>query len=267
MLQTQPKIVFFDIDETLYLKAEKRIPNSIIEQVIPRLKAKGVIPAIATGRCIGAFPEALKPLLNEDGFELLVSVNGQYNCYQNQVISQYSLPFERIEQAIDKLNTLGIAYALVSHDEIAVSCATETVHNAIFPIKTDYIVEPNLHHQQAIYQLLAFFSESQEQQVIESGILGEDLRIVRWHTDGVDLLSKHNSKAKGIQDVLRYFGFSLGQAMAFGDGLNDLEMLSQVGIGIAMGNAEPALKALADYVTLPIDQDGILHALEHYGVI
>ena len=65
------KIVFFDIDYTLYIKDEARIPASVTEQVLPRLKAKGIIPAIATGRNYESFPKALKPLMNKDGFELL----------------------------------------------------------------------------------------------------------------------------------------------------------------------------------------------------
>ena len=70
------KIVFFDIDYTLYIKDEARIPTSITEQVLPRLKAKGIIPAIATGRNYEGFPKALKPLMNENGFELFVTING-----------------------------------------------------------------------------------------------------------------------------------------------------------------------------------------------
>ena len=56
------KIVFFDIDYTLYIKDEARIPTSVTEQVLPRLKAKGIIPAIATGRNYDGFPGALKAL-------------------------------------------------------------------------------------------------------------------------------------------------------------------------------------------------------------
>lgn len=263
----QPKIIFFDIDDTLYIKDEAYIPSSVTEQVLPRLREKGIIPAIATGRAIGSFPEALKPLLNPQGFELLVTINGQYNFYQEQVISHYPLAVERIEQVIDKLNSIGVAYALVGCDDVAVSEDNEMVKEALSPIRSDYIVEPNLHHRTAIYQILAFYPEFQEQKVIDSGVLGEDLKIIRWHSNAVDLLSKENSKARGILDVLAHFDVEKEETMAFGDGLNDLEMLSLVGMGIAMGNGEPSLKAVADYVTLPINQDGILIALEKLGVI
>lgn len=266
-LSEQPKIIFFDIDETLYIKAKERIPVSISEQVIPRLRAKGIIPAIATGRCFGVFPEALKPLLGERGFELLVTINGQHNSYKGELISQYPLAVERIEQAVSCLNRLSVPYGLVSEEEICVSENTSDVQEALFQISAQYTVEPDLYCRKPIFQLLAFFPASKQVEIEKSGLLGDDLKIVRWHNKAVDILSKHNSKAKGIRDVLDHFGFSMSQAMAFGDGLNDLEMLSMVGTGVAMGNGEQELKALADFVTNPIEQNGVLFALEQLGVI
>lgn len=263
----QPKIVFFDIDDTLYIKDEKRIPDSVIEQVLPRLKAKGIIPAIATGRSIGIFPEKLEPLLGKQGFELIVSINGQHNSFAGDLISHYPLETARIEQVIKTLKQLGIVYACVSADKVAVSENSEEVQTSLLPITGKYIVDPDWYQKRPIYQMLAFFPENREQEVVESGVLGSDLKIIRWHAEAVDLLNQHNSKARGISDVMQHFGLSLQDAMAFGDGLNDLEMLSQVGCGVAMGNGEPELKKVADFVTLPIEQDGILYALEKLGVI
>lgn len=55
--------------------------------------------------------------------------------------------------------------------------------------------------------------------------------------------------------------------MAFGDGGNDISMLEYVGIGVAMGNANPPVKERADFVTKDIDDDGIEYALRHFGLI
>lgn len=265
---SQPvKIVFFDIDETLYYKKEQRIPDSIFKQVLPRLKANNIIPAIATGRTFGAFPEALKPLMTPQGFELFITTNGQYNLYQNEIISEYPLSTARIERVIEKLIALNIEYAFVTADEIAVSNNSAEVEIALRPIKADYIVDANHHLNHKVIQLLAFFPQERTQEVIATGILEDDLKEVRWHPYAVDLLNKHNSKARGINDALTYLGLNIENAVAFGDGLNDLEMLSSVGFGVAMGNAETELKAIADYVTLPIEQDGILYALEQLKVI
>lgn len=265
---TQPiKIVFFDIDWTLLNTDEQTIPSSISEQVLPRLKAKGIIPAIATGRCVGAFPKALQPLLGKDGFELVVTINGQDNLYQGSPISEYKLSVERVEQVVEKLRSLGIEYAFVSREDIATSADNAVIHDSLMPIKADYCVNPTAYLQDDTVQMLAFYPQEQDLAVVQAGVLGEDLKAVRWHKNAVDILAKDNSKARGIQDVLDHFGFSIDNAMAFGDGHNDFEMLSTVGFGVAMGNADPNLKKVADFVTKPMWEDGILYALEELGVI
>ena len=261
------KIIFFDIDYTLYVKDEARIPTSITEQVIPRLKAKGIIPAIATGRNICGFPDALKPWLNEQGFELLVTINGQDNVYKGEQISAYRLTVERIAQATERLKQLGIKYAFVSREDVAVSADDDIVNLTTSPITKDYFVDPEYYLHDKTVQMLAYYPESRHQEVVNAGVLGSDLKDVRWHDEAVDILLKDNSKAKGIKDALAYFGLDIENAMAFGDGLNDIEMFESVGYAVAMGNAEPELKAIADFVTKDIREDGILYALEELGVI
>lgn len=62
-----------------------------------------------------------------------------------------------------------------------------------------------------------------------------------------------------------YFGEKedLSDTVAFGDSMNDIEVVQEAGIGVAMGNAVDALKKVADYVTAPIEEDGIYKACEH----
>ena len=55
--------------------------------------------------------------------------------------------------------------------------------------------------------------------------------------------------------------------MAFGDGGNDMAMLRFAGIGVAMGNANDEVKAVADYVTDGVDHDGVMNALRHFGIL
>lgn len=55
--------------------------------------------------------------------------------------------------------------------------------------------------------------------------------------------------------------------VAFGDSMNDMEMIEYAGLGIAMGNAIEPLKRVADFVTDPIDQDGVWHGLIHAGIL
>ena len=76
---------------------------------------------------------------------------------------------------------------------------------------------------------------------------------VRWHRTAVDVMPKATNKWTGCQWVLAQTGFAAAEAVAFGDGLNDREMLQGVGLGIAMGNGHPELKAIADRVAVMRD--------------
>ncbi|XJR89701.1 HAD hydrolase family protein [Elizabethkingia anophelis] len=75
------------------------------------------------------------------------------------------------------------------------------------------------------------------------------------------------SKQVGIEVFCKHYGIDVSQTMAFGDGGNDITMLKYVALGVAMGNANPEVKEIADYVTDDIDNDGILKALKHFEVI
>ena len=70
-----------------------------------------------------------------------------------------------------------------------------------------------------------------------------------------------------MDEIAHRFGFSLSDTMSFGDGGNDISMLQAAGVGVAMGNANDAVKEIADYVTSTVDDNGIANALRHYGVI
>lgn len=74
-------------------------------------------------------------------------------------------------------------------------------------------------------------------------------------------------KGHGIAAMLQALSFPQMRSFAFGDGQNDVCMFRSVDVRVAMGNAVPALKQVADFVTRDFDQDGLLYALQHYGIL
>ena len=74
-----------------------------------------------------------------------------------------------------------------------------------------------------------------------------------------DVIPTGSGKASAILTVLNHYHLTPAQAIAFGDGFNDLEMLKTAGTGVAMGNASPALKEAADDVCDPVWDEGIYH--------
>ena len=118
--------------------------------------------------------------------------------------------------------------------------------------------------EQDILQLTPFFTADYEQQLmahLTQCISG------RWHPEFTDITANGADKGKGILAIAQHEGLDPDHTIAFGDGGNDTSMIRQAGIGIAMGNAIDELKQQADYVTSTVDEDGILNALRHFGIV
>ncbi|MEH2360882.1 MAG: Cof-type HAD-IIB family hydrolase [Nostoc sp.] len=88
--------------------------------------------------------------------------------------------------------------------------------------------------------------------------------IVPWK-DGIwrmQFLPANTSKGKAVLQVAHHFGIHPEEIISFGDNYNDIEMVTETGLGIAMANAVPELKQVADFVTVSNQEDGVAHVLE-----
>lgn len=262
-LKTLPKIIFFDIDETLYLKHSNSVPDSVFE-ALKLLKQKGILIAIATGRSQGIFPKSIIKLINEIDVDILVTINGQYVSFHGQTLVHFPLSYAQIMATSDYLASQHIGYAYMTANKIWALSQTKALDNALSSLHIDYqpISRANFDYSQAIYQMLAFYENNQN-----ISLELPSLRTTRWHISGVDILDKDGSKARGIGAVLDKLNIDKADAWAVGDGLNDIEMLEMVGFGIAMGNAHDTLKAMADFVAPNASDDGIYQAFKQLGVI
>ena len=103
-----------------------------------------------------------------------------------------------------------------------------------------------------------------EEELVE--ILGEKMDIFRSAPFFLELVPKGIDKAQSLLRLLSKINLTPADLMAFGDGYNDLSMLKRAGVGVAMANAAPEVRADADYVTLSNEEDGVAAALLHFGM-
>lgn len=84
---------------------------------------------------------------------------------------------------------------------------------------------------------------------------------------GADVVEQEASKAEGLKRLCSYYSIPLESTIAFGDSMNDYEIIQTAGLGVAMGNGVEALKAAADYVTDTVSCDGIWKACQQLKLI
>ena len=119
-------------------------------------------------------------------------------------------------------------------------------------------------HGNDIYQLIAYIDEVDEQHLMNQL---PHYKAVRWNALGIDILPKNSGKIIGTQETLNHFKIDVNECIAFGDGENDIDMLQLVGVGVAMDNAHPNVKAIADDFCFSVDDDGIYHYLKAKQII
>jgi HAD superfamily hydrolase (TIGR01484 family) len=85
--------------------------------------------------------------------------------------------------------------------------------------------------------------------------------------EGGEISPKGVHKGSGLTAIAEYYGAGIENTIAIGDSDNDTPMIQRAGIGIAMGNADPGLKEIADDITTSINENGIFNAFRKYGLI
>ena len=118
--------------------------------------------------------------------------------------------------------------------------------------------------EEDIYQIM-IGSTAKDDEIILDGI--QELQSVRWVDFATDIIPVSGGKEVAMQKVLDYYGFQQEECMAFGDGGNDKKMLEYAHIGVAMENGMPEVKAIADYITSDVKEDGIVAALKHFEIL
>lgn len=256
-----PKAIFFDVDGTLVSFKTHRVPQSAV-RALRAAHARGVRLFTATGRHRLALEEA--GWLQEIPFEGHVTLNGQY-CYtaagsENRVLHSHPLPAGDVRRMLAYLAEHPLPCMFMETDRLYINHVDDLVRQ----VHADIGSPPPPQEDPAgaagrpVLQLCVYTRGAPPP--IVQALPG--CTYTTWHTSGLDILPKGGGKWAGIRQVLAHYGISGSEAAVFGDGENDLGMFEQAGTAVALGNAVPALKAMADYTTLPVEQDGIAHAFQ-----
>lgn len=269
------KVLFFDIDGTL-LDSNGVIAKSSIE-AIKAAKANGHKTFLCTGRTRSqVWPELLK--MDFDG---IVSVAGAEATVHDTIIYQSIMEPIMVEKFLDLMEPLNISYGLQTAEGtlttkdgwdktmerfVKLGAPKEVAdRNMAFfePVKT-------LRGRNDVYKMFYNFAPMDVDEVQRE--LGDYFLVEQSSFSGPDSYSgeitkRGIGKANGMDAVMKHYGLTREDAIAFGDGPNDMDMIEYASVGVVMGNGRDALKAIADYVTDDIFHDGIYNAMKHFELI
>lgn len=254
------KAAFFDVDGTLLSHRTKQVPPSA-RDALDKLKVAGIRCVVSTGRMIQEMDR-----LPMDGltFDAYITMNGQLTLDENRK-PLYGMPLEGPVKdfALKLFEERKVPVILVEQDRLYLNYHCRRVTDVQTAISSK--VPPLGDYEgAAIYQACVYVT-GEEDSVLAP--IREHCEVTRWHPGGVDVIAKGGGKRTAVERYLAMQGIAPEEAIAFGDGENDMGMLELAGIGVALGNAEEQVKTIADYVTADIDDNGVIKALQHFGLI
>lgn len=254
------KFLFFDVDGTIY-NSKKQLPDSA-KRAILKAREQGHEIAIATGRA----PFMIQDLLEELQIDTYVTFNGQYVVYKGEVIFTDQIPNETLQQIMHYGKERNHPFVFLNEKEmIANASGYLEVEQSLATLYYPYpAIDADYYLHTPVYQTL-LFAKQEEQLLYEKAF--PDVHFVRWHEYSCDMLPMGGSKSRGIEKLLAHIDFPMEQTVAFGDGLNDIEMLSTAGYSVAMGNGHEKAKAVATMVAKHVDEDGLYEAMKEIGLL
>lgn len=256
------KLIISDFDGTL-VNDDGRISDKN-KQAIADYRAAGGAFAISTGR----MPYGILQRAEELGLQGLIS------CCQGAIIAdiatkqfvfEATISHETTLAIVEKMETMGLHIHLYgaweyycNMDDDALKLYEKTVgYKATLVLDkplSQYVKERKL----TSYKIIAMVKPEENDRVLaELASVGfEGCTVTKSAAFLAEVINAKHSKGTAVEFLANYYGASLAQTVAIGDQQNDLSMIEKAGVGVAVKNADAALKSVADYVSSYTNEEG-----------
>lgn len=246
------KIVFFDIDGTLIDMERKEISPKTLE-ALRRLKERNVLLCLATGRG----PLTL-PRFEGVEFDAFLTFNGSYCFDRRGTIFSNPLSPEDVQTILRNAAALRRPVSIATKDRLVANGKDRELIDYFAIAQREIEVSDRFDElaKEDVYQIM-LGCRREERPVLLRG--ARRAKVAAWLDWAVDIIPADGGKGVGVENILAHYHLDRAEALAFGDGDNDIEMLRAVDHGVAMGNASETLKAAADDICAGVAEDGVYH--------
>ena len=260
------KLICSDIDGTL-LNAERELSALTVSEI-----NKLDLPVVLIS---SRMPSAMRHLQNQLSIEdqPIVAYNGGLILAQDKIKQSTTIPFELVSE-ICRLNANNLHLSLYNNDDWFAPeddrWTHREMHNTkVSPVLKSNIEVLNLWREQGVgaHKIMcmgdsnlvkSFYNLLNEQ-------LSSELHLYRSKDTYIEIAPKKISKRSAIEFLAEQeFDTKLPKIMSFGDNYNDIEMLRSCGLGLAVGNAKPEVKQVANQIIGNAKEDGVAKFLSHY---
>ena len=270
------KMITFDIDGTLVPHLSNELAPEIVD-MFKKLKEKNYVVTLATGRDFVSIADIYK----NPYVDYYIGANGSfiYDLKKEEYILNSSIKyddFKKYDKEIIQENLFKLKTVILSEpnnvyvkEQVDKSMDAWFWNSFRFKFKNYELADTELDRLHFHLITIEFPEHSNILELTENFFkkTNSSLCVQAWWPKGMFIANKGITKAHSIKLLCEKLGIKMKEVIAFGDGENDLEMINEVGLGIAMGNAVDKLKKIADDETIDVKEFGTKFYLEKLGII
>ncbi|MGQ9492786.1 MAG: Cof-type HAD-IIB family hydrolase [Anaerolineae bacterium] len=268
--QKSPKmyrLIVCDLDGTVLTHDDNLRP--VVYEAMQAVVDAGVWITISSGRGY----QMLKPFLGSLPLNApVIGCNGGliFDPITRQVLylQPMSLPLAHEMIRLVQQDELGLRVYL---DDMETMLEYRTVHPAFVLVRDGIVVGQDIDPATVLtrppHKLVVYSQSPETTPAVVTRLqkyVGDQAHVVASNRQIIEIITPGISKATGMSRVAKYLGVTREETIAIGDGDNDVEMLEWAGLGIAMGNASSAAKAVADWIAPSVEEDGVASALQRF---
>lgn len=259
---TEIKLIATDIDGTLF-DDDKHYDVKRLNNYIDKLHQKNILFTVASGN---NYDHLRRIFEHTPGIDLFIAENGAQIVENDQTVFEYPMPKALVHDMIKTLNN-ELDLKSLSISGKAATYAESKKDLPLYHMKNLKIVPDLFQVDDTFFKFNIQLQHDDLTQAI--GFLnehyGNDVYAAVSGFGSIDIMRSNINKSIGLQHLSELKNTPLTNIMAFGDNLNDLEMIQEVGLGVAMKNAKPEILQASDLVTeTDNNHDGVLNTLQTY---